>query len=716
MSDTPADPPAASLAQPPAPRRRAAPLLLSLLMIGGAAAASWTAAEYLADALQDDRATRMRATLSDAGFDWVTVRADGLVIRLTGTAPDEVTRFRVLTAAGSVVDDRQIRDEIRLAKRDMLQAPDFSLRLLRQGDEVSLIGLIPAASGREGFAKALSQPDLALTDMTGTAAFPAPEGWTEAMDYGLRAAALIEQGTVAVSPGRVAIEAVVATPDDKPRLEAALRNAAPAAITPEISVTAPLPVIAPYALRFQQAADAPAELTACAADTEQARDQILSAAEPAGAKAECPLGIGAPAGWVQAATAGIKAAQDLGDATLEITDRNIRLTAGPDVATETLATARDGLAAKLPAGWVLNVSQAEMQTQGPALFTAEITEQGEARLSGVLPDETMRQTVQSLARAQIGATDGTLTLDPSLPAGWAPRVMAGLDAMGLLERGELTVTGEEIRLSGVSGDALAPEKAIAALADRLGAGAEYSLSISYGRLLDPDITLPSGALCVDRLNAVLLQSQIGFEPGGAGIVGDVGPMLDELRPILADCADYRIEIAGHTDAQGGDDSNLKLSRARATALLDRLRDEGLSVANIVANGYGETRPVAENDTEEGREANRRIEVTLLAPDPVAPALPAAPELRGHTPTPEAAAASLERAAAGRNGAADGGSHGADAPDLPALPGTLSIPLPGTETLAPPPVIEPPATVLNATPDTPRPAARPEDAATDTEAP
>jgi OOP family OmpA-OmpF porin len=72
-----------------------------------------------------------------------------------------------------------------------------------------------------------------------------------------------------------------------------------------------------------------------------------------------------------------------------------------------------------------------------------------------------------------------------------------------------------------------------------------------------------------------------------------------------------IQIAGHTDSQGREQMNLELSEARAQAVLAALAERRAPISRISAKGYGETVPIADNDTEEGREANRRIEFRLL---------------------------------------------------------------------------------------------------------
>ena len=76
-----------------------------------------------------------------------------------------------------------------------------------------------------------------------------------------------------------------------------------------------------------------------------------------------------------------------------------------------------------------------------------------------------------------------------------------------------------------------------------------------------------------------------------------------------------MEVAGHTDSLGREIMNKELSQARANAVVDALLARRVLTSNLVAVGYGEENPIADNGTEEGREANRRIEFSLLVPDP-----------------------------------------------------------------------------------------------------
>ena len=73
----------------------------------------------------------------------------------------------------------------------------------------------------------------------------------------------------------------------------------------------------------------------------------------------------------------------------------------------------------------------------------------------------------------------------------------------------------------------------------------------------------------------------------------------------------RIEIAGHTDNVGSAEFNLRLSLDRASAVRAYLVENGIAAKRLVAKGYGSTKPKATNDTEEGRQQNRRTEFAIL---------------------------------------------------------------------------------------------------------
>ena len=87
--------------------------------------------------------------------------------------------------------------------------------------------------------------------------------------------------------------------------------------------------------------------------------------------------------------------------------------------------------------------------------------------------------------------------------------------------------------------------------------------------------------------------------------------LDKVVDFLESNSQVEIEIAGHTDSKGADAYNLNLSQGRAEAVVSYLISKGVGAWRLIARGYGETKPVDTNDTEEGRAENRRVEFTVL---------------------------------------------------------------------------------------------------------
>lgn len=87
--------------------------------------------------------------------------------------------------------------------------------------------------------------------------------------------------------------------------------------------------------------------------------------------------------------------------------------------------------------------------------------------------------------------------------------------------------------------------------------------------------------------------------------------LQTLAKILKENPSFKLKIAGHTDSVGSEESNLTLSRGRATAVKTYLGQYGIAADRFIVEAYGETKPVGDNNTEEGRQKNRRVEMEVI---------------------------------------------------------------------------------------------------------
>lgn len=108
-----------------------------------------------------------------------------------------------------------------------------------------------------------------------------------------------------------------------------------------------------------------------------------------------------------------------------------------------------------------------------------------------------------------------------------------------------------------------------------------------------------------------LPSGITFGFDSAALKPEFYPVLDRVANTLRQYDQTIIEVAGHTDSQGSETYNQRLSEQRAQAVGDFLVQRGVNRERLILTGAGETRPVASNETEAGRAENRRVEITLV---------------------------------------------------------------------------------------------------------
>lgn len=113
--------------------------------------------------------------------------------------------------------------------------------------------------------------------------------------------------------------------------------------------------------------------------------------------------------------------------------------------------------------------------------------------------------------------------------------------------------------------------------------------------------------CVGRFEILSRTSNIYFAPGSARLDDKSAPLLNTVVDIAQRCPDMRIQVGGHTDSLGSDAANQRLSERRAASVATFLRDKGISNDRLLSVGFGEAKPVASNDTSQGRARNRRIE-------------------------------------------------------------------------------------------------------------
>ncbi|SHF51623.1 OmpA-OmpF porin, OOP family [Litoreibacter ascidiaceicola] len=586
------------------------------LSVGGA----WVSAGLV----ETRSAEVVTSKLIDGEHDWTTVTTDGLLVALGGEAPDEATRFRVVSAVGAVVDPDRIVDNMDVKAREKIEAPRFSVEMLRNGEGISLIGLIPPTEEGDSIADQLR--DLAegseITDLLETANYPVPANWEPALAYSIKALRDLERSKISVSADLIEITAISDSPDSKRRIESQLARSAPNGVRLALNISAPRPVITPFTLRFTLDAEGVAAFDACSADTEETKRRILLAASAAGRieKPECAIGLGVPSpNWAKAVEVAIAGLKDVGGGSLTFSDADITMVALDTTGQGTFDRVVGEVDAALPEVFSLHAVLPEKVVvdgtgaEAAIEFVATRSPEGLVQLRGRLPDDNVEQIVGSFARAQFGSDKVYLATrdDSTLPESWPVRVLAALEALASLENGSAVVQKDYVEIRGVSGDQSASDTISRKLADKLGDSENFEVNVRYDEMLDTTLDLPTPEECVARINTILNSAKIVFEPSSSEITEAAGRTVDRIAEIAKQCERVRMEIGGYTDSQGREEMNTALSQQRADAVRAALLARRVLTSNISSKGYGETDPIADNDTADGREANRRIEFKLL---------------------------------------------------------------------------------------------------------
>lgn len=107
---------------------------------------------------------------------------------------------------------------------------------------------------------------------------------------------------------------------------------------------------------------------------------------------------------------------------------------------------------------------------------------------------------------------------------------------------------------------------------------------------------------------------ITFDTAKANIKPNFNPVLNDIANVMVKYPETRIEVQGHTDNVGSDSDNLKLSDLRAQSVTSALIGLGVASNRLAPIGYGESKPLASNETAAGRESNRRVEIKII-PNP-----------------------------------------------------------------------------------------------------
>jgi len=236
-------------------------------------------------------------------------------------------------------------------------------------------------------------------------------------------------------------------------------------------------------------------------------------------------------------------------------------------------------------------------------------------LSGSAPSESVKATLLSAASQAFPTAE---TVDEMRVAGGAPsphfsdmardavRLLAGL------RNGEARIIDNQIVFIG-DGDQAGVDairrrfaEPAAPFRSRLAVTID-GLDIDNPELQGLNLASGDAETCERAFDRLMERNVINFASGSAAIDPSSREVLNTLATVALRCDRFSLEVAGHTDNQGGRELNIELSRARADAVAAYLAGQGVARSRLTARGYGPDRPRVSNATPTGQAANRRIE-------------------------------------------------------------------------------------------------------------
>ena len=564
---------------------------------------------------------QVKKELLTGGVDWADVETIGLQVFLIGNAPDEAGRFNALSLAGNVVDAERLIDQMNIIDNSNIEPPTFKLEILKNGKDISVYGIVPESFNKVALINSLQRQSGSsgvVREFIEYSSNQADQNWAKSIRFGLSVLEEVNLAQLEITSSIIQGEVVAENLERKDFLIKQWSKDIPQELRQKINIKSPRPLITPFSFRATKG-EGIFRLDACSADNKEAASKILKeVAKLSGKKgSKCEIGLGQPSdNWLEVVLSSLNALSKADEGSVTIINDEISFVVHKIGSEQNFQKVLEMLENALPNDYLLNaklISNTDEEGDLGGTVVLTLSPEGLFQINGKVRFKTSRTTLTSLAEAKFGKdfVNNKLKIDTSMPQDWSDLIMFGIESMSLLKNGFISINNSEVSVSGEANEPNIAVKIAQTFYGNLASNQPLKTKISYvepPKFVEPEG--PTDVECLDGVYNLLVERKITFEPSSDRINLDGQQLLDEIADVLRDCDELSLEIAGHTDSQGREEMNLQLSQSRATAVLIELQRRKVLTTNYVAKGYGELQPIADNDTEEGRETNRRIEFKL----------------------------------------------------------------------------------------------------------
>jgi OmpA-OmpF porin, OOP family len=261
------------------------------------------------------------------------------------------------------------------------------------------------------------------------------------------------------------------------------------------------------------------------------------------------------------------------------------------------------------------------QPQAPSLNSrlSVINSNGKIKYSGVVPDEQTKQNVVNQLKSTFGEGNisGDISVNPRARAAAWPSGLSSALPNFKAPGSEVTFDGNSINVGGTmsenaKSDTVAKLKSVYGTGMNVGSFEAATAVTEANRKASEALSSLRPGFTADDLVNALNMNIINFRSGSSQVPRESMPVLEQSASAIKSApAGTKLEVGGYTDNVGNPAANQKISQQRADSVRRFLMDKGVNGGSLVAKGYGDSNPIASNDTEEGRFRNRRIEYKVL---------------------------------------------------------------------------------------------------------
>ena len=584
-----------------------------------AACISVLAASIFSKFIEVSSKNYLKSALHEAGYSWVKINADGLLLFLHGDAPSDFERIEAVKFGRSMVTGQRLIDNISHLESSNNKTGEINLKILKSIGKVFFIGSFPKEFDSFDFEEMLktksskSEEYHIIIDQTDVAS---TLNWELITSYALSLVDVIKLGKIETDGKQLFVEGIASDNRNHGKLKEYIKSRAPPSLPVEMSFYQPRELISPFTFQIE-IKNGLLQYSDCVVADEESKNLIAEIAEKLSAKAvqECLVGLGEPSPqWAEALEKAFSVSPQLVNAKVVFDNLNISVILDHSFPEKEYTEILNSISNTFPPEFVL--SFIKLSNDGGSDLSsnrvvATLSPEGLLKIVGPIGEELDKELVANFAKVRFGSENASISLYKvgSLPDDWGFRIIAGLEGLRELKNGILNVTPNLIEIRGKTYKKFSSAKITKVIGDKIGYDQRLSISVDYIDMPKPVDDSLTASQCVNKIEETLRVRKIKFEPGSDRVDLAGHETLDDIAKILLNCGDIRLEIGGHTDSQGREQMNLNLSQSRANSVLFELQRRRVLTKNIIAKGYGESQPIAPNDTEQGREINRRIEFT-----------------------------------------------------------------------------------------------------------